>query len=227
MTLRDGEHRREGVDGNILRRLRILDKEAFTRELEACEAKIRWSIAGFIHDPDVAADVFAETVEMAYDKRYRFLAGGGCFRAWVEQIAHYKIREHFRRRRMSRETVLSDASQVRQESLNPEETLVAQEDAVVLASSLGRLDAGQQAVLRLFYGEERTIRSIAKELRLSEATVRKRLSRGRLRLRELLLPEDVYRNLSAEGRQAVAEFLSEDPQFKGATEDNGDLEGDS
>lgn len=205
----------EGATGTFLQRLRVLDDAAFTRELEACEAKVRRSIAGFIHDRDVAADIFAETVATAYRRRYKFLVGGGSFRAWVEKIAHNKVREHFRCQRSRCEVALPETSQVHQDSLSQVEALVAQEDAAQLALSLGRLDAGQQAVLRLFYRDGRSIRGIAAELGLEEATVRKRLSRGRQRLRDQLLQEDVYRNLSAEGKQAVADFLSENPEGRG------------
>lgn len=240
MTARDGDDRREvgvselgvappaeGVAGGIFRRLRVLDDEAFTIELEACEAKVRRSIAGFVHDRDVAADIFAETVATAYRRRFKFVVGGGSFRAWVEQIAHNKVREHFRRLRAHREVAFPDSSQVHQESLSQDEALVAQEDAARLALSLGGLGAGQQAVLRLFYGEERSIRGIAQELRLSDATVKKRLSRGRQRLREQLQQEDVYQYLSTEGKQAVAEFLSEGAELRGVSDSRGEIERDT
>jgi RNA polymerase sigma factor (sigma-70 family) len=205
----------EGGTGTFLQRLRILDDEAFTRELEACEAKVRRSIGGFIHDRDVAADIFAETVATAYRRRYKFLVGGGSFRAWIDKIAHNKVREHFRRQRSLREVALPETSQVHQDSLSQEEALVAQEDAAQLALSFGKLDADQQTMLRLFYRDGRSIRSIAEELGLKEAAVKKRLSRGRQQLRDQLLQEDVYRDLSAEGKQAVADFLSEDQECRG------------
>lgn len=214
----------EGIGGSFLRRLRVLDDEAFVRELEACEGLVRRYIGSFIHDPDVADDIFSETVEKAYRRRYRFLAGGGSFRSWAERIAFNNVRDHFRLRRIRREVALPETSQSHQESLGQDEALVAQEDAAMLALSLAALDDDLRAVLRRHYGESRSIRSIARELGLSEDAVKKRLSRGRQQLRERLQREGVYRNLSADGKQAVADLLSEDPQFRDP--DTGDTERD-
>jgi RNA polymerase sigma factor (sigma-70 family) len=241
MTLQDGDDSREvgipgfrvtpraeGVAGTFTRRLRIFGAEAFIRELEDCEGKVRRYIAGFVHDPDIADDIFAEAVATAYRGRRKFAFGGGSFPAWIERIAFNKIREYFRRRRTNLEDAFPDTSQVHQDSLDPEESLVAQEDAARLALSLGKMDADLQAVLRLHYGEDLPIRGIAEELGLSEATVRKRLSRGRQRLRDLLRQEDVYRDLSARGKRAVAGFLGEDPKLRGTPpEGSGDIKSGS
>jgi RNA polymerase sigma factor (sigma-70 family) len=212
----------KGIGGSFLRRLRILDDEAFVRELEACEGLVRRYIGSFIHDPDVADDVFGETVEAAYRYRYRFVAGRGSFSDWATKIALNKIHEYFRGCRIRREVALPGTSQSHQASLGQDEALVAQEDAAMLALSFAALDEDLRAVLRRYYGGSRSIRSIARELGLSEDAVKKRLSRGRQQLRERLQQEDVYRNLSAKGKQAVADLLSEDPQFR----DNGDTERD-
>lgn len=223
MTLRDGG---DGLGGGFFRRWRLRGNEEFVRELEAGEENLRWFIAGFIHDRDEADDIFAETVATAYIRRYKFMAGGGSFRAWIEQIAYNKVREHFRSRRRAREDALSDTSQVHQETLDQEEALVVQEDAASLGLSLGDMDAGQQMVLRLHYLGRMSVSDIAGELNLSEDAVKKRLSRGRQRLGDLLRAADVYWRLSAEGKRALADLLSEDPELRGKPDADGDTKPD-
>jgi RNA polymerase sigma-70 factor, ECF subfamily len=188
-------------------RWQILDDEAFTREVIACEARTRRHIAAFVHEPDDAKDVYGETVETAYRKRWQFVVVGGGFVDWVQRIASHKINEHFRRQRSRRRAADLETSQGHQETPSHEDTLLAQEDAAQLALVLWSLPASQRDVLRMFYGEQRPVASIAADLGIDENAVRNRLARGRQLLRKHLLRDRVYQVLSEEGKQAVAEFL--------------------
>jgi RNA polymerase sigma factor (sigma-70 family) len=196
-------------------RWRVFDNDAFTRELIACEKRTRRHIAAFVHDPDDAKDVYCETVETAYLKRWQFIVGGGSFGAWVQRIAAYKIAEYFRRQRSRRWAADLETSQDHPESPSHEDALVAQEDAAHLALELWRLPQKQRVVLQMHYGEGRPVASIAAELKIDELAVRNRLARGRRLLRKRLLKHKVYQALSEAGRQAVADFLTCEQGFGG------------
>jgi len=198
-----------------LQRLQVFDDETFARELVACEVRTRRYIAAFVHDPDDAKDVFSETVETAYGKRWQLLLGRGNFAAWIQRIASHKVNEYFRRRRSRRRAADFETSQDHGASPSHEDALVAQEDAAQLALVLGKLPEGQQVVLRMHYGEGRPVASIALELGIAEHAVRNRLARGRQLLRKRLLRHDVYQTLSEAGKLAVAELLSCDQVLGG------------
>ena len=63
--------------------------------------------------------------------------------------------------------------------------LTAADDSLLYQAILS-LPEEMRLTLTMYYGDEFTIREIAKVLRVSEGTVKSRLSRGRARLREIL-----------------------------------------
>jgi RNA polymerase sigma factor (sigma-70 family) len=133
-------------------------------------------------DPEVAADLTAETFAAALGARARFEARSVPASVWLFAIAHHKLTDYYRRgsaedrmrRRLGVERVpvgAEDAEMIR---------LLGEEVAFQL---VGELPPEQRDAVRAHVLEERDYGDIARESVTSEATVRKRVSRGLSALR--------------------------------------------
>jgi RNA polymerase sigma-70 factor (ECF subfamily) len=133
-------------------------------------------------DPEVAADLTAETFAAALAARGRFEARTVPASVWLFAIAHHKLTDYFRRgsaedrmrRRLGVERVpvgAEDAEMIR---------LLGEEVAFQLVSEL---PPQQRDAVRAHVLEDRDYGDIARESVTSEATVRKRVSRGLSTLR--------------------------------------------
>jgi RNA polymerase sigma factor (sigma-70 family) len=134
-------------------------------------------------NPEAAADLTAETFAAALDAKRRFRPGGAPARAWLFGIAVKKLADYRRkgyaedraRRRLGMERVEpSDADLRRIEALAGD---------VGVASLVEELPEEQRQAVTARVLQEREYDEIAGELEISEAGVRKRVSRGLAALR--------------------------------------------
>ena len=133
-------------------------------------------------DPEIAADLTAETFAAALAARSRFEARAVPASVWLFAIAHHKLTDYYRRgstedrmrRRLGIERVpvgAEDAEMIR---------LLGDEVALQLVAEL---PPEQRDAVRAHVLEDRDYGDIARETVTSEATVRKRVSRGLSALR--------------------------------------------
>jgi RNA polymerase sigma-70 factor (ECF subfamily) len=133
-------------------------------------------------DPEVAADLTAETFAGALAARERFEARSVPASVWLFAIAHHKLTDYHRRgasedrmrRRLGIERVpvgAEDAEMIR---------LLGDEVALQLVAEL---PPDQRDAVRAHVLEDRDYGDIARESVTTEATVRKRVSRGLQALR--------------------------------------------
>ena len=135
------------------------------------------------YDPEVAADLTAETFAAAMVARGRYQARSATGAAWLFAIAQHKLADY--RRRGSTE----DRMRAR---LGMEPVPVSAEDADMIrwlaeeaaAQMVEELPPDQRDAIRAHVFEDRDYAEIARSQRLSEATVRKRVSRGLRVLRD-------------------------------------------
>jgi RNA polymerase sigma factor (sigma-70 family) len=129
-------------------------------------------------DPELAADLCAETFAAALAARRRFRPGGPPATAWLFAIGARKLADAQRkgladmraRRRLGMERIeLSDQDIARIERLGEADQTRAQ---------MERLPSEQRAAIAAHVIDERPYGEIAGELHMSEAVVRKRVSRG-------------------------------------------------
>lgn len=142
-------------------------------------------------DPDVAADLTAETFARAWERRDRFDPERGQAAPWVFGIARNVLLDSLRRgqvddrtrRRLGMERlVLDDAALARVTELNSAPALAA----------LADLPSDQRTAVQGRVLDERSYEELAAGLRCSESVVRKRVSRG-LRALHLKLKESTTR----------------------------------
>ncbi len=126
-----------------------------------------------VRDRGLAEDVVQDAFVIAHAK-YEQLRDAAAERSWLVAIARNRAKDLMRARRRE---VLTDEIEVG--ASNPDEALAEARRAREVREALVKMPARYREVLLAFYGEGRSVRSIATRMGLSEAAVLQRLSRGR------------------------------------------------
>ena len=133
-------------------------------------------------DAEVAADLTAETFASALVARRRFRRGGPPAGAWLYTIAARRLADYHRRGRVDARVLRS--LRIEPRALSGEDVrtirMLADDTATVL---LHELPEEQRAAVTAHVVEDRAYAELAGELHMSEAVVRKRVSRGLATLR--------------------------------------------
>lgn len=161
------------------------DPEDFGRFYDRYVDMLLGYFARRVHDPEVAADLTAETFAAALVARRRFKPASTPAVAWLFGIAQHKLADYRRR----------GAAEARmQRRLGIERVALGEEDAELI-TMLGRdaawqlideLPPDQRDAVRAHVIEDRAYGDIAIEFSTSEAVLRKRVSRGLGALRSKL-----------------------------------------
>jgi RNA polymerase sigma-70 factor (ECF subfamily) len=137
-------------------------------------------------EPELAADLTAETFAAALVGVRRFDPGRGPALAWLFGIAHNKLRrarekgrveDRARRRLGMAPIVLEDAAMERIERMGGDDRVV---------ELLQRLPAAQAEAIRARIIDEQPYRLIAADVQCSQSVVRQRVSRGLATLRSIV-----------------------------------------
>jgi len=181
----------EDLDADLVKYTREGDRHAFgvlvSRHQSAVTA-VAYAICGdFYQSEDIAQESF-----VAAWKQLSELLNPSQFRAWVCGIARLQSLNHVRRRSRRKEKGVSAQPSEHQinseqsENPNPRDVTVSDEEKLLIWHALELLPLNYREVLALYYREENSIAAVASALNLTEDTVKQRLSRGRLLLREKL-----------------------------------------
>jgi RNA polymerase sigma-70 factor (ECF subfamily) len=137
-----------------------------------------------MRNADIAADLTAETFAAALSARRRFRPEAGAAIAWLFGIAMKKLADAQRRgyaeqrarRRLGMERIeLTDADIARIDALG---------ESTMASALLEALAPDQREAIRAHVLDERSYAQIAADQHVSEAVVRKRVSRGLASVRE-------------------------------------------
>jgi len=133
---------------------------------------------------DGVEDLIQQTLLACVEGRARF-RGDSSFRTYMFQVARFQLYAHYRARNRERDFdfELLSATALAE---SPSAALVRQEDARFLLHALRTIPVDAQIVLELWFWEEMCGAEIAEVLGIAEATVRSRLRRALIRLREQL-----------------------------------------
>jgi RNA polymerase sigma factor (sigma-70 family) len=137
-----------------------------------------------VGDPEVAADLTAETFAAALASVGRFRAKKGAAGAWLFGIAHNTLAMSARRGRVEARA----RQRIGMPPLELTDTLLERIDALggPALERVRELPPEQQQAVRARVIDDRDYADIAKDLRCSEAVVRKRVSRALTQMREEL-----------------------------------------
>jgi len=167
------------------------DREAFALLVDATRTIVASIALAIVRDAELGRDV-AQDVFLAAWRDLGQLRDSRSFLPWLRQLTRHRAYHVLRteRRRAHRITtaetdaVLSSALDSRP---GVDEDLEAADDRRILAAVLDELPDETREVVTLFYWEGQSTTRVAEMLGLSDAAVRKRLSRARDALRTSLL----------------------------------------
>lgn len=178
-----------------LEALRSGDRTEFARLLEAYSGQIYRLGMKMLNNPQDAEDVLQETFIKAFNNIDRF-EGRSKISTWLYRIASNEALMLLRKRKVQ---ILSvdepligddDPAESPQEIVDwcclPEDELMSTESQAVLDRSVSQLPESLRVVFLLRDIEGLSTRETAEVLEMTETAVKTRLSRARMRLRELL-----------------------------------------
>ena len=180
---------RETPEAELLQRVAAGDEPAFG-ELYDRLAPVLFSLAlRILQDAALAEDVVQEVFLQIWDRAGQYDPGLGKPLSWAATLTRNKaidrVRAGERRNRRTAEAGLDQ--QARQEnSITPDGTAHFQETAQAVRLAMGRLPAEQRRAIELAFFDGLTQTQIATELGLPLGTVKARIRRGLLQLREEL-----------------------------------------
>ncbi len=179
-------------DEELMRRLTAGDADALG-PLHRRYAGLVYGLAARTLDRAAAEEIVQEVFLAVWRKAAVFDPGRGMFRAWVLQVAHFRILNELRRR-SRRPQLDSDPdglalANVPDRSPGPVEAAWQAHRREVLRSALDELPAPQREALDLAVLQDLTHEQVAAELNVPLGTAKTRIRSGLAKLRGRLAPQ--------------------------------------
>jgi len=165
------------------------DHAAYGRIVSACQNTVTAIALAITHDVSASEDIAQDAFLSAWQHLKR-LQNPSSFLPWLRQIARNLARDHLRANRnrpLDGEGADIAIELAADPSPEPAQQIIEDERERAAADLISALPEESREVLLLFYREGQSSQQVAQLLGLSDAAVRKRLSRARQTLREELL----------------------------------------
>lgn len=188
-TRRPGDELQHARDRVLVERALAGELEAFNELVGFYQDYLFAMTVRVVRDREAAADAVQEAFFSAYRNLERFR--GDSFRSWLTRIALNAATDvlRYRKRRPADpfpEWEDDSWQPPADESENPERQALRRNSARVLAQALARITPDQRAAIVLYDVEGYDYQEIADMTGVSLGTVKSRIHRGRLALRDLL-----------------------------------------
>ena len=135
---------------------------------------------------EITVNVFSKVLSKLdlYDSEFQF-------KTWILTIAQNTVIDFWRKKSRENEDADSDLDEVKNHfAKSPEELLISEEEQQKIQSIVASMDANYQAIIRLRFFEEYSIKEIAEELNISVANAKVRVMRAKKVLAQLLKDHD-------------------------------------
>lgn len=163
--------------------------EAYGRIVHACQNTVTAIALAITRDVQASEDIAQEAFLKAWQQLDR-LKNSASFLPWLRQITRNLARDWLRAqhgRPMSGEVAEIAIGMAADPGPTPAERLLQTEEELVATDIISSLPEDSRETLLLFYREGQSSQQVADLLGLSDAAVRKRLSRARAMVRDELL----------------------------------------
>ncbi|MCM6762480.1 sigma-70 family RNA polymerase sigma factor [Rathayibacter sp. ZW T2_19] len=172
----------ETTDAELVRRAAAGSEAAFRTLYRAYVRPVYWIAHGILRDPGNAEEVVQETFVLAWSKLEGLELASDSLLPWLVTICRFQAANRARALRRERERTVETDEEVASPHDLEQQILTAALTEAVLRETEG-LSELDRAVFRLCATEGRGYEEAARELGVTHATVRNRLSRVRRRLR--------------------------------------------
>jgi RNA polymerase sigma-70 factor (ECF subfamily) len=177
----------QGLTGSALERVAAGDVEAVQECIDRYGALV-WSLARRMCRSRADAEDAVQDVFIAlWESSGRFDPGRGSEATWVSTIARRRLIDRARRETRERD-LLGRAAEVSEPALRRESAAPGDDDVRRAEQAIARLSADEQPLVKLAVHYGLTHEAIARHTGLPLGTVKTRIRRGLLRVREMLGP---------------------------------------
>ena len=184
-------------DEELILRFQNGDRSAYTELVNRYKDRISNFVYRFVGDIDAAQDIAQDTFLKFYIKKdsYKQIAK---FSTWLYTIAANLAKTELRKRKRRKTYTVSDLSKneyqfIIKDSFSNDDDSTDINEAFFLQQSMLELDVEFRTIIILREIQELSYDSISKILKLPLGTVKSRINRGKLKLREILNKKGVNR----------------------------------
>ncbi|MDB5037033.1 MAG: polymerase sigma factor, sigma-70 family [Bacteriovoracaceae bacterium] len=162
------------------------DSDAYGKLLKEVASTLKLFLQNRVQESSDGEDIIQEVLLGIHAARHTYDTTRS-FEAWMFSIARHKLidfyRKHSRRNEVQLESL--DWEKISNESLSsPSSTMV---DTNELKAAVDHLSPEQQVAVKMLKFESRSVRDVARKLKMNEGAVRTMASRAYQKLRENLL----------------------------------------
>lgn len=165
------------------------DQHAYGRIVLACQNTVTAIALAITRDVGASEDIAQEAFLKAWQQLDR-LSNAASFLPWLRQITRNLARDHLRANRnraLTGEGAEIAIGTAADPAPTPGQRLLQTEEEIVATEIISALPEDSRETLLLYYREGQSSQQVASLLGLSDAAVRKRLSRARSSVREEML----------------------------------------
>ncbi len=166
------------------------DTQAFVRLINQTRNTVTSIALAIVKDLDNSEEV-AQQVFISIWQNLNQLTNNASFFPWLRQMTRNKsynfLRDNKVDRKISGEQAEKLLARYCDPRIVPSEEFERQQQSIILNNFISELPADSREIVLLYYREEESTKQVAKLLELSEANVRKKLSRIRALLKSQLL----------------------------------------
>ena len=183
-------HTSEESESALIARAKAGDPDAISGLYERYAPQIRRYIASRLGDPSQAEDICGDVFVKVLESLDRYEDRGWPFSAWLYRIAYARTVDVLRQARRRPSLPLDEALLGSLEP--PDEAVMARLSYHEIARIMEELTSDQRLVLRLRFGEDRSLAEIAQSLGRSVGSVKALQHRGLTRLAQVLAAQPGY-----------------------------------
>jgi len=173
-------------DADLVREAAAGSEFAFRRLYRAYARPVYWIAHGLLGDAPDAEDVMQETFVVAWRKLRGLELEGESLLPWLATICRFQAANRLRARRRDREHTAAAVDETVPDTVDVEDQVIAADLAERILSAMDGLSDLDRQIFRLCASEGYAYEAAARELGVTHASVRNRLSRVRTHLRSAL-----------------------------------------
>ncbi|MFD1509962.1 sigma-70 family RNA polymerase sigma factor [Lacimonas salitolerans] len=170
----------------LIARIAIGDRAAFGMLYDATSAKLFGITLRVLNDRDLAEDALQEVYEKIWRHAGRYQVNGLSPMTWLITIARNHAIDRLRRTRASGNAPMDEGHVVPDPAPGPEAQVMARSQSAQLAACLEELDPDHAVAVRRVYLDGETYATLAEHFAVPLNTMRTRLRRSLLKLKECL-----------------------------------------
>lgn len=166
------------------------DRNAFERLITQCRQTVTGIALAIVKDLDASEEV-AQEVFIYIWQQLDTLREPASFLPWVRQITRHRSYNYLRDNKVKQKVLGEEAESLLENFADPtasmQDLLEREQQQIIMQDFISQLPEDSREIVLLYYREEQSSQQVADLLGLSDANVRKKLSRVREQLKDSLL----------------------------------------